>query len=280
MFDWLREELAAIAWRRFHVVDGPANADLRKLVEVSDLPASHRAFVIEFGGAKLYQQHAGYQLSVLRSPREVVASRDGEPLLWIGHGHCGLAYFKSSELGGESEPMVYEPRAKSLASRGSFEQWLSSSAATARRKYPRKRWAELHAGPPPFTAVELEVVEARRQFAWSTIGTSPGGHVRFQVHNGSTRTLPFLTIGVRSASRNFEGAVWLSVSSLQPGQSTIIEKDCYLKLATPDQVEIFPLPTPEPEDRERYWEFRSLPTASESDAQPVVPAGAPEAARR
>ena len=266
MFDWLREELTAIAWRRFHVFDGPADDDLRKLVEASDLAASYRAFVLEFGGAKLYQQHAGYQLSVLRSPREVAASKNGEPLLWIGHGHMGLAYFKASEIGGESEPLVYEPRAKSLASRGSFEQWLSSSAATARRRYPRKRWAELHAGPLPFTASELEVVEARRHFAWSTIGASPDGHVRFQVRNGSARTLPFLTIGVRSVSRNFEGAVWLPVSSLQPGQSVIIEKDCYLNLATPDQIELFPLPSPEPEDRERYWEFRYLPPMRESDA--------------
>ncbi len=51
---------------RYFQVDGPAGADLRAAVESSPLhlPTSYKEFVLTFGNARLYKQHAGYGLGV------------------------------------------------------------------------------------------------------------------------------------------------------------------------------------------------------------------------
>jgi hypothetical protein len=50
----------------------------------------------------------------------------------------------------------------------------------------------------------------------------------------------------------------LLVSSVSPGETRVVEKDCYKDLVDPKDVEVFEQPDPEPEDRDRYWEFRAL----------------------
>ena len=49
-------------------------------------------------------------------------------------------------------------------------------------------------GPSPFTAEELAIVEARRQFSWRLVGVTASGEVMYEVTNGSDRRLPFLSI--------------------------------------------------------------------------------------
>ena len=57
MFEWLDEEISQIKTPKFHLVDGPAPAELRQAVLSSEfpLPPSYREFVLRFGNAKLYR---------------------------------------------------------------------------------------------------------------------------------------------------------------------------------------------------------------------------------
>lgn len=260
MFEWLEQELVAIRTKRFHVIDGPASDDFRAAVLESPLPAppSYVAFVLRFGNAKLYRMTGLdlYWMRVFASPQEV-ESRAGKPLLYIGGYDERCAYLKEETLRRGAEAPIFESTETGIRrAANSFEEWLTARAACARRRYKRREWAEVLRGPPAFTAEELAVVEARRQFTWRVVGVTPSGEVMYEVTNGSDRHLPFLSIGIRGKVGNLQGGVWLPVGHIAPGQTAVVAKDTYRGLLDPTDVEAYPLPDPEPEGRARYWEFR------------------------
>jgi hypothetical protein len=260
MFDWLELELSTIKTRRFHVVDGVADPALRAAVEESEapVPVSYKDFVLRFGNAKLYKKHGYYIVGVLAGPVEE-QSRDGESLYRIGHYQSSNAYFKASLLRGEEEAPVFEGQdGRLIEVADSFEAWLAKRHKAARGKYNKRQWAEIVAGPPPFTPEEHRIVEARRRFTCGAVGVTPEGKFLFEVHNGSGMTLPFLSIGVRWKDNSLQGGIWLPVSHVRPGQTAIVEHEGYKGMADPSGVEVFVLPDPEPEDRERFWEFKAL----------------------
>ena len=51
---------------------------------------------------------------------------------------------------------------------------------------------------------------------------------------------------------------WLPVAAVLPGQTAVIEKSSYLEWVDPQDVVAFEKPDPEPEDRDRYWEFKAI----------------------
>src|SRR5262249_16314672 len=140
-----------------------------------------------------------------------------------------------------------------------FDSWLKIRCKAARKRYTKNEWAEIAAGPAPFTAEERRIIEARKAFEWHVAGFTADGKLQFEVYNGSDTVLPFLAIGIRRKDGGFQGGVWLPVSHVSPKRTALIEQDCYSKLAAPGELEAFPLPDPTPEDRERYWEFKALP---------------------
>jgi len=262
MFEWLDQELAEIRTKRFHVVDGPATDGLRQAVLESPLPAppSYVEFVLRFGNAKLYRMTSLdlYWLRVYAAPHDA-ESRAGEPLLYIGGYDESCAYLREETLQPGSEAPIYESTEAGVRKAAdTFEEWLNARAARARRRYKRREWAEVLRGPPPFTIEEQAVVRARCQFTWRLVGVAPGGEVLYEVTNGSDRCLPFLSIGIRGRVGNLEGGVWLPVGHITPGQTAVVAKETYRDLLDPNDVEAYQLPDPEPEDRARYWEFRSV----------------------
>jgi len=262
MFDWLEQEIGTIKTRRFHVVEGPADAALRAAIEGSEvpLPRSYKEFVFRFGQAKLYKQLDYYLLSVMARPAEQ-RTEAGETIYCFGHFQSSHVYFKASLLRGEEESPVFAGRGGKLVQvADGFEEWLTKRCKAARRTYNKQRWAAIVAGPPPFTPEEQRIVEARRRFTWRVVGISPGRNFLIEVHNGSEMVLPFLSIGVRwqGAGGRLQGGIWLPVSHVRPGQTAVIEREVYKQMADPSGVELFPEPEPEPEDRERYWEFRAV----------------------
>jgi hypothetical protein len=262
MFDWLDEELAAIQTKRFHVVDGPASDAFREAVLTSPLPAppSYVEFVLRFGNAKLYRMTGLdlYWLRVFAAPHNA-ESRAGEPLLYIGGYDESYAYFREETLDAGREAPVFESTDGGVRkAANSFAEWLSARATRARSRYKRKEWADVLRGPPPFTVEELAVVLARRRFTWSVVGLAPSGELLYEITNGSDRRLPFLSIGIRGKAGHLQGGVWLPVGHIAPGQTAVVAKDTYLGLLDPCDVEAYPLPDPEPEERARYWEFRSI----------------------
>jgi hypothetical protein len=147
----------------------------------------------------------------------------------------------------------------------SFLDWLKAKCKSARKQYKKKEWETIEHGPPPFTEQEVAVVEARKRFRWRVVGVAPNGDLRFEIHNGSDMILPYLFLGVRGKLRPpksgpLDGAARLPVSSIRPGETAIIEYDCYKQFVTPEETEIFEMPDPGPEDREWYWELAPLPT--------------------
>jgi len=266
MFEWLIEEMTKIKTGKFHLVDGAASAEFRRAVETAlvPIPPSYKEFVLRFRNAKLYRQGSIYLVQVFAAPREA-QSDDGESLLHFGRTDLSLAYFKEALLVDGAESPVFEwHRHEGLQQTAeSFEEWLKAKCAAAKSLFKKKQWGAIEKGPPPFSEQERAVVQARKRFQWRVVGVAPDGNLRFEVHNGSTMTLPFLSVGIRGELRPpkngpLNGGVWLPVSSVLPGQTKIIEKGCYKDLVDPDKVEAFDQPDPEPEDRDRYWEFKPL----------------------
>jgi hypothetical protein len=270
VFEWLAEEMARIKTRKFHLADGPASPEFREAVEGSGFPVppSYRQFVLQFGNAKLYRRvnhyNSYYLVEVYAAPREAV-SNDGERLLEFGRTHTSLAYFKDSPiLEGEESPVFewrHEQGVRQTAN--GFLEWLGAKCSSVRKHYKKKEWEAIENGPQPFTEEEQAVVEARKRFRWRIVGIAPNGDLRFEVHNGSIMRLPYLFVGVRGRLRPpksgpLDGGARLPVGSIGPGDTRIIEYGSYKDFVAPEDIEVFDLPDPGPEDREYYWEFKAL----------------------
>lgn len=261
MFEWLDEELAEIKTPKFHLIDGPAPADLRQAIETCEiaLPRSYKEFVLRYGTAKLYREGSYYKVTVYAGPREA-ETKEGDQLVNFGRTDHSLAYFKAALLVEGQESPVFEwaePDGLRKTAKG-FEAWISQKCKSARRQYDRRTWDSILKGPKPFTQEEQDIVNARKQYRWRVIGVAENGNLLFEVHNGSSMTLPYLSIGVRDKHGGLEGGVWLPVSHVGPLQTAIVEKDCYKAYLDPRNAETFAEPDPEPEDRDRYWEFKPI----------------------
>jgi hypothetical protein len=250
-YEWLRDELAAVKTPRFHMIDGPS-----EIVTPPGLvpPSSYREFIAEFGQVRLYRKGNAYLIGVYARLQEAV-SKSGKRLVRFGHYYDSRAFFQIDDLGESAEPPVYEasPGLRRIAP--SFEDWLERRARSARASYKKGGWASIVSGPKPFTKEEEDIIEARAAFRWRVLDSSPDGWVRFEVHNGSGRTLPFLSIGVRGP--NFLGGMKLSVAGIAPGTTGVLSARAY-RGYRPDQLQYFDLSRPRPEDRSMYWEFRAL----------------------
>ena len=265
MFEWLDEELSRIKTQKFHLVDGPATAELRQAVESCDfpLPRSYREFVLRFGNTKLYRSGSIWLVQVYAGPREA-ENDQAESLIHFGRTETSLAYFKESLLKAGEESPVFEWRHEQGVQQtaDSFEDWLKTKCDSARKRFKKKEWAAIEKGPPPFTDLEQAIVEARKHFRWRVVGVSPNEDLRFEIHNGSKRTLPYLSVGLRGKLRpprsgTSDGGAFLPVASIHPGETKVVEFDGYKKFVAPEDTEVFALPDPGPEDREQYWEFRT-----------------------
>lgn len=267
MFEWLVDEMAKVKTRKFYLVDGPLPTDKRELVERSELPVppSYKSFVLQFGNAKLYRTGSQYRVQVFAGP-SADETEEGEPILCFGRTEDTVAYFKESLLVPGAESPVFEwqyDEGIEQQTANGFEEWLRKKYARARQFYTNKEWGKIEKGPPPFSDQEKRIVQARRKFRWQLVGISSSGDIQFKVHNDSDMVLPFLSVGIRGKRRGTDatlnGGVWLPVASVLPGQTAVIEKDCYKEWVDPQDVVAFEEPDPEPEDRDRYWEFKAIP---------------------
>ncbi|MDQ2763889.1 MAG: hypothetical protein M3Y22_10535, partial [Pseudomonadota bacterium] len=109
----------------------------------------------------------------------------------------------------------------------------------------------IEGGPAPFSEEEKAIVNARKCFRWRVSGIGSTGDLQFEVHNGSDRILPYLSIGIRGKlwlpkTGPLIGAVYLPVSSIRPGETRTVEHDCYKRQIAPEDTEAFGQPDPEP----------------------------------
>ncbi len=266
MFEWLANEIDLVKTNKFFLIDGPASPEFRFVVDQMGgaMPPSYRLFVVEFGNAKLYRKSSYWQLEIYAGPRESI-SDNGEELMQFGRTHTSLAYFKKSLLTKNSETPVFEwHTGQGLRKTASgFEEWLKAKCNWARKKYKQSEWKAIMQGPSPFTVEEKAILAARKQFRWRIVGISGNGDLKFEIHNGSKMVLPYLSVGIRGKHRPpnqgiLNGGGRLPVASIIPGETKVIEYDCYKKYIKPEDVEVFDKPEPGPEDREEYWEFKKI----------------------
>jgi hypothetical protein len=254
MFDWLKTEAATVRTRKYFVFE--AAGDVLSASEWSDLPRSYRQFAAEFGAASLYREGVGYVLCVLVPPVAEVLERGDERVFRIGYFDGRHAYFRVAELKRGAEAPVYEGTRGFLTRVSGFADWLQRRAALVRKRLGKRRWAAIVKGPPPFSAEETSILRARDAFQWRDRGRAEDGAVVVEVTNRSTRTIPCLTIGVRSRGGELSGAYAFPVEGVLPGETRLIRRVCYKGLIAPEDIELFSLPEALPEDRERYWELR------------------------
>ncbi len=257
MFEWLEQEMSSIRTPRFHVVDGPADAKLREAVvgSGSAVPSVYKEFVLKFGNAKLYRnaRNNSYRVGVFAGPRGAVLA-DGTRIYHIGF-HDGASVYVKHKSGSDPFPIYEWESGAEEEVAVSFEEWLSASCTNARNSYSKATWAEILRGPKPFTCEEEEIIEARRSMRWRVVGIDADGNHVFEVTNAARRSLASLTVGARSKDGRLNGAIRLSVHSVRPGQTALLCAGCYKNLVPPQEVEVFALPDPKPEDRSLYWEF-------------------------
>ena len=256
MFDWLALELSKIRTPRFHIVDGQADSKLREAIISSPLrlPTSYENFVLQFGNAKLYRKsRCGYVVGVFAGPQKF-SMTDGTSAYEIGFHNSEKVLLKI-----KTDSNYYGVYERGLSSdhevARDFDDWLKTTFEKARSSYPPEKWENIIRGPAPFSTKEKKIVETRRLIKWRVLGIDPSGDHIFEITNAGRLTLPVLTVGVRSKDGRFNGAVRLKIGHIVPGDKAVIHVACYKDLVQPDQIEILPLPDPQPEDREYYNEF-------------------------
>ncbi|QVL32280.1 hypothetical protein KIH39_26190 [Telmatocola sphagniphila] len=265
MFEWLEAEMKRIKTRKFHLFDDPVAEELQEAVDSSDfpLPPSYREFVKRFGNANLYRRGRHWLVKVYAGPREAV-SVEGEALIHFGRTDTSLAYFKESELIAGQESPVFEWYHSAGIRRTAigFEEWLKSKCKAARKRFKKPEWEEIERGPLPFSEFERIIIDSRKRFRWRVVGIAQNEDLQFEITNESSLNLAYFSIGIKGTLRPpksgpLNGGIHLPVSFLNPGETKIIEFDCYKKYVQPTDIVAFDLPDPEPEDRENYWEFRT-----------------------
>jgi hypothetical protein len=260
MFEWLEREIAAVRTPRFHVVDGPAKEELSEIVfqSVLPVPVSYMQFVLKFGNAKLYRdaRHDRYEVGVFAAPRLSILE-DGTRLYHIGFHDSASVYIKAEENLETRQIYEYEAGEEDCVA-ADFEEWIVESCERARKKFDETEWAKILLGPPPFSAREEEVINARRSIRWREKGIDPEGNHVIEVTNSGTRQLPVLKVGVRSKDGRLNGATLLKIGTLGPGETAVLHVECYKGLRKPEDLELFSLPDPQPEDRLLYPELAEM----------------------
>jgi hypothetical protein len=257
MFEWLEQEIASINTPHFHVIKGPDDTQFGQGVIQSNilLPSAYKEFVLKFGNVKLYRnaRNNSYRIGVFAKPK-MATLQDGATIHQIGFHDGASVYIKPTSTSNDFPIFEFEEDSEEQAADG-FEEWLTTSYTQARARYTRQALTAILNGPKPFTSEEKSILEARRKIKWRVLGIDAERNQIFEVKNESSRTLPFLTIGVRSKDKRLNGAVRLNIGQIVPGQTTVLAANCYKDLVSPVEIETFPLPDPQPEDREYYYEL-------------------------
>ena len=267
-YDWLHEALKLNHNRKFHAVEGPPADDIRQLIEDAwKMPPSYRQFVLQFGEAHFFREGGSYLLEIFRAPHQWTIG--GEEVCYIGRTDSTKTFLKPNLDEEDIESPVYELfyQGGLQKTADSFDQWLAMKWRSRTRRFRTK--ANLQAAmtaAEPFTAAELAIVAARRQFVWRSLGMTEDGGIRVEITNNSTLQLPYLSIGVAGVRQgstlpaSLIGWCSVEVRDLQPGQSVVLEMGAYKSLARHfSSRELVERPDPDPEDRELYCEFRTTP---------------------
>lgn len=260
-YSWVMKEVDQVKWRGFfrfqHCLDFRELAIAQE--RFGPLPEDYVSFIKEFGECRLFRKlrNGSYNLAVFANPR-IIEGRNGEVLLVIGFYINGeFAHFRKPPGVDQVESGVFEGAGLQLRkSANSFEEWFKKRWGAAKRLYKKSEWKKIVAGATPFTDHELRLIDAMELFEFQRVGVAKNGDMQIQIWNGSDLWLSRLTIDVRAPGR-LEGTIHVDVSEIGPGQSKIVEHDCYKSMVAADSVELLRKPRPEPEERDMIYALRT-----------------------
>jgi hypothetical protein len=257
-YDSIKSRIAEVKTAKFFVLNRVSSESIRTFeASWGTLPSDYKDFVAEFGQVDLFRdtKNPWHRLRVFFPPSEF--SRDSEGIcLQIGYylntGYSYLKWRDGTYLGGGAVYVGDSIPTKRYAE--SFEKWFSRSFALAEKSYSTSEWQSIVAGPPPFSERDRQIVQAIPLFKFRKVGVSDNGNILVEVQNCSDMELPFLTVGVH-LKKSIDGSIVLPIAGLKPGETRIVERECYRQVVEPQRVDLFRLPLPEPEDRQYYYEF-------------------------
>lgn len=263
-WSWLTDLTSPVATPKYFQFL-PLNAEKRAELESmrGTFPDDYVEFLSEYGECKLFRNSSEIGVWV-ELPRAESMDRLGRRVVCFGRSRNTLAFFtcgdsENQRILGLQTWTVVGFRNTDLT----FYEWFKKACERSRKDLLVKDWKALVAGPPPFTDEEKSIVEARRHFRWQVESVSDDAVVAIRVHNGSSRRLSYLSIGVRvdGDRQDFffgsaETRMYLKVHKVLPGETRVIDRNVKMGKGK-GKYSFFEVPEPGPEDRD-YWEFRPL----------------------
>lgn len=259
-FEWLDQEIKNIKSNRFHIFEKISSVDL--VLKINDenlnIRGSYADFLVRFGYARFFTDHQDAPIMSVYPLKEFrrVDLKDGSSFFGFGFRGNKSFYFSQTEIFSMRNPLVYQVGRKAKCLEVDFSQWLKDSYEVVKSRYSPRAWKRILEGPDPFSAAEMDVVNARGKYLCQIIGFSDDGDALIRVVNNSEMRLPYITVGVEERGGEFlGGSVWLNVEGIGPGESGVIVKNCYKDIIPQNKLQLRDMPTPIPEKRDAYWEF-------------------------
>jgi hypothetical protein len=265
-FDFIHEAMKEVAYPRFFHTQPLTDFERKRLDALPQLPPSYVEFLNTFGRARFFRELDRDTHYLLVSPPPDKMHFYGDSYMMdVAATDSTRVLFKFSELACGAEPPLYDialgiapasPRRRA----DSFMGWLTRAWERGRRRYNRKAWASVIAGPMPFTPDENRIVAIRRAFSWRQL-PAYNGMVSIEFTNSSDGRLSRYSIGVRDKyGLRMVGGFWVDVAHVAPGTTEVVHVPLggYSHLLTAENSLLFDKGDPRPESRGDFWEFRVL----------------------
>lgn len=258
-FDFI-QQMKAVTYPLFFHCEPLTKDERKRMKALPQLPQSYVEFLNTFGKASFFREldRDEHHLRVFPPPREV-RFRGDSYLVNAAATDWTVVAFKFSDLSTDRDPPLFDivsggPRRRA----DSFMDWLSRAWDRCRRRYTKKTWARVLAGPEPFSAEEQRIVEIRRGFSWRQLPPYHG-KIAIEFTNTSGGYLSRYSIGVRDKyGASMIGGFLVDVARVGPGTTAVIHVPMggYAHLLTAESSVLFDKGEPKPESRGDFGEFK------------------------
>lgn len=261
IFEIIHQARKEVAYPRFFHCQPLTDFERKRLAALPQLPPSYVEFLNTFGRARFFRELESdvHHLFIFPPPETMDFYGDSYMMEVAATDSTGVS-FKFSELAYGAEPPLYDialgiapasPRRRA----DSFLDWLTRAWERCRRRYTKKAWARVMAGPEPFTPEEQRIVDIRRGFSWRQLPPQ-NGSIAIEFTNASGGYLPRYSIGIKDKDRfGMVGGFAPEVAHIGPGMTAVVHVPLggYSHLLTAENAVLFDKGEPKPESRGDFW---------------------------
>lgn len=265
-FEFIHRAMKEVAYPRFFHIQPLTDFERKRLDALPNLPSSYVEFLNTFGRARFFREldRDTHHFFVFPPPEKMHFYGDSY-MMDVAAADSTSVSFKFSELVAGAEPPLYDiaqgvapasPRRRA----DSFMDWLTRAWERCRRRYTKKAWAKVIAGPDPFTPEEQRIVEIRHGFSWRQLPPQ-NGMVAIEFTNASDGHLSRYSIGVKDKyGIRMVGGFFVDIAHVAPGTTAVVHVPLggYSNLLTAEISVLFDKGEPKPESRGDFWEFRAI----------------------